>query len=171
MKIIFIDIDGVFNNPYFGKLPWPIEEIFRSLNAHRFLRWVFEKRWVDKDSDNREYIKFDTEAVAALNQIIEATGASLVVSSTWRIRGLDAMRSIFEREGVRGEIVGLTGQEQGIRGLEIGEWLGYCNFKGKFVIIDDDTDIHPFENEFVWTPVGLKLHHVNHAINILNNEY
>jgi hypothetical protein len=88
--------------------------------------------------------------VAYLNQITDATGAKIVVSSTWRKGGLVSISNQLKAWGVRGDVVGVTPDldrlENGIvispsRGEEIKAYLEdhleICNF----VILDDESDM------------------------------
>jgi hypothetical protein len=81
--------------------------------------------------------------VAALNRIIEATDADIVVSSTWRSMGIATCIGNLRRWGVRGEVVGLTPHHPGgFRGAEIQEWLdSHGKHVASFVILDDDQDM------------------------------
>lgn len=52
---------------------------------------------------------FESTGIARLNEIVERTGASVVITSTWRERlSLDALREEFRRAGFRGDVAGLT---------------------------------------------------------------
>lgn len=46
--------------------------------------------------------------VKALNWLTHQSGASLVVTSTWRIRGYEYIQSAFRRWHIDGEIIGMT---------------------------------------------------------------
>lgn len=100
-RLIFLDIDGVLNTCQHGS--------FRcSLNG-------------------QEYHAFCPKTVAALNRITDETGAKIVVSSTWRLKGLDVMRAILGDQGVTGEVIGLTCRGDFVRATVFrnvweGEW-------------------------------------------------
>ena len=61
------------------------------------------------------------QAIGWLNELYSKIPYDIVVSSTWRI----GMTPILHQQ----------------RGLEIQKWIDDNNFKGKFVIIDDDSDM------------------------------
>lgn len=164
IKIIFLDIDGVLN----------CEDTF------------IEQR-VEYDKDREAYIKklqdrnfmedsdIDKKLVNELNKIIRATGAKIVVSSSWRIgRTVDELRHLLKRNGCIGEVIDRTGRSShGIRGLEIQEWLDNytkCHIEN-FIILDDDADmehLHSFliRHNFKY---GLTPKLRNIAINRLNS--
>lgn len=71
-KIIFLDFDGVLNTEHYQNL-----------------LQLQGKPWQD------EYgAFFDPNAVKQLKRIIDATGADIVVESSWKYLGLDAIRKL-----------------------------------------------------------------------------
>jgi hypothetical protein len=160
MKIIFLDIDGVLNfeNAYRAGLCEYIE-------------------LVSNDGSFKHYQQFASSAKYLLNKLIEETGAKIVISSTWRIDGLDRMRQIWNNEGMSGEIIGITprfrigdgeNNYSAPRGSEIKQWLSSHEFEHCFwcrieqqryivksgienyIIIDDDSDMNYSQrNHFV----------------------
>src|SRR5689334_7658984 len=95
MKLIFLDFDGVLNsNDYFDStffkqetngLSW--EEIM--LIAH--------------------YTHIDPVAVKILNQLVEISGAQVIVSSTWRLKyTVEELNSMLKDRGATFQIVGAT---------------------------------------------------------------
>ena len=64
MKALFLDFDGV-------------------LNSHEFLYVAARNRDYEERAGN-EHMELDPVAVARLNRVIAATGAKVVVSSSWR---------------------------------------------------------------------------------------
>lgn len=88
-----------------------------------------------------------------LKHIIEQTNANIVISSTWRLAGLDEMKRMWKKRGLAGEVVDITpsGTMDNIRGDEIQAWLDE-NEVENYVIIDDDTDFLESQmNNFVRT--------------------
>src|SRR5688572_12211883 len=92
----------------------------------------------------------DPQCVARLNALTEATGAALVVSSTWRSQGLDEITALLRGWGVTAPVAGITDDLSyldltspiGIqRGDEIGQWLDRHPDVEAFVILDDDDDM------------------------------
>lgn len=105
--------------------------------------------------------------------IVRRTNAKIVVSSSWRNCSLldtlkkrlnDFSMSVFDVTGYN---------KNGIRGLEIKEWLDNHNCIESFVILDDEVfDIKEhFPNNFVQTSmkVGLQKEDVEKCIAILSN--
>lgn len=87
-----------------------------------------------------------------LQHIIEQTGAKIVISSTWRLSGLKAMKQLWTDRNLAGEVIDITPNiNDNRRGDEIQRWLDN-NPTDSFVIIDDDTDMleHQFKH-FVQT--------------------
>lgn len=171
MKPLFLDFDGVLNSA-----EWQAKQVKRDGS---FLR---------RSSD-----ELDPQAVARLNKIIAATGAKVVVSSTWRL--LHTRRELMGflvAAGFRGEIIGMTPRlhvspymptERAVcRGDEIQQWLDWewerTNLNQdvpgdqveSFVILDDDGDMDFLWPELVQThfATGLQDEHVARAIEILN---
>lgn len=71
-KIIFLDFDGVLNTEYYQGL------------------LQFQgKQWHDEHG-----AFFDPKAVRQLKRIIDATGADIVVESSWKYLGLEAMQEL-----------------------------------------------------------------------------
>lgn len=124
-RIVFVDIDGVLNN----------RSGYRAGNIDEYGR------------------KPDPACVASLNRITDATGAGIVVSSTWRIAGLMRMRETFRAWGVTAPVFDITPKLFNYRGdiaisvprgREIAAWL--ANNKTlyslqSFVILDDNADM------------------------------
>ena len=138
---------------------------------------------------------FHENFVDNLKNIIEQTGAKLVISSSWRCMGVDWLKDMWGFRKYPGEIIDITPNEHDvfryginkhenkvIRGEEIKLWL-MVNEVDNYVIIDDDTDMLPeqFYN-FVKTSensdhedcidigYGLTKKCSELAIKILNNE-
>lgn len=118
------------------------------------------------ENSGRDWV--DPKAVTRLNDITKRTGATLVISSTWR-RFWD-VRTILKRAGVTGQIVGetpyLPGQE---RGAEIKAWLD-DNRVDSYIILDDDSDMGELVEHLVQTDwdLGLQDRHVETAVIRLN---
>ena len=111
MKLIFLDIDGVLNHETGYRTKQCTEHY--ELNGHH-------------------YQPFALESKRLLNQLIDQTEAKIVISSTWRLDGLEQMKAIWEHEGMHGEVIDVTPDyhiDLGIyatpapRGSEIEIWL------------------------------------------------
>lgn len=115
-KIIFLDIDGVMNN-------------------------------CGQDSAARTpadpelgIIGVDPKFVAILNRIVEATGATIILSSTWR-QGKKS-RAYLLKKGIK--FAGITPRLPGEpRGKEIAAFLAEHPKNRRYAILDDDTDMLP----------------------------
>ena len=151
-KIVFLDIDGVLNNPGCYRI---------ASGAHA---------------------PADPRCIAALNLITDTTGALVVVSSTWRLGGLMFCREKLTEWGAHASVVDITPRliEQNpggrlvvaqTRGAEIGKWLlDQERFEiESFVILDDDSDMDGHSNRLVQTngAVGLTLQDAARAIQML----
>jgi len=131
-KIIFLDFDGVLNSQLY-----------------------FVKRHAEKLAGHNLGFAGDLDptAVGFLNELIEKTGAKVVVSSTWRI-GMTAedLQELLEKVGFKGEVIGVTPDLSSgscLRGNEILEWIkdnraivgaDYSDYR-QYVIFDDDSDM------------------------------
>lgn len=133
-KLIFLDLDGCINN-----------------------RTTMD-RFPSFDEDSIYVV--EPSCMKALNRIMEETGAMVVVSSTWRFQwpARSLMQMALSARGFHGLVEGCTPRLPGevTRGREIQAWLNDHNGprqwpNPKFVVIDDDSDISPFEDRFVHT--------------------
>jgi hypothetical protein len=118
--------------------------------------------------------------VAALNRIIERTGAKIVISSSWRSLGFDFCVERLKAWGVKGEVIGETpdylvdsnGLWRGsARGDEIAAWIREHDFTGRFIIIDDDSDMCDLAHRLIKTEFeeGLCERHIERAISLLTS--
>lgn len=166
-RIIFLDIDGVLNSQNFIKAD--------------------PENWSHGWSDDKEaWRHMDPAAVALLEKVIQASGAKIVVSSTWRkTHSVEQLQGYLHHHGCTGEVIGLTpvlwrDDESGrrlYRGDEIKDWLdgiyettpnGYDDVES-FVILDDGSDMEPLSDWLVQTDykTGLTQEHVDAAIKML----
>ena len=100
---------------------------------------------------------FDPNAVKQLKRIIDATNAEIVVESSWKYLGLDAMKDLWEVRNLPGRIIDITpstisdeyllnldlddfsNKMHHRKGLEIVSWLSnYETQDIRYVIIDDE---------------------------------
>lgn len=134
-KIIFLDFDGVLNT-----------ENYQGLLQYQ------GKSWQD------EYgAFFDPNAIKQLKRIIDATGADIVIESSWKYLGLDAMKELWEVRNLPGRIIDITPSTISdeyllssdlenihpsllhCKGVEIASWLSkYETQDFRYVIIDDE---------------------------------
>jgi hypothetical protein len=177
MKIIFLDIDGVLNSDYWYRT--------RHTKGHT------------NDADSETW-DFDPRSIKALNNIISATQAKIVISSTWRLgKSLSELAELCAKVGIEGEIIGATPfisvQKLDIpRGMEIKQYLSKnCNWYymphnnkelaiqyiegltiDNYLILDDDSDmLYEQRKNFllIHPSFGLSAGHEKEAINILNS--
>ncbi len=126
--VIFLDVDGVLVTARYGRLH-PGRRCCRDARA------------------KHGYAVFDPQCVSALNCLCGATGAQLVISSTWRLffRGISHLRHVLDEQGVDGEIIGVTPALDSVeaeRGDEILQWLEHHPVE-RYVILDDEDHFWP----------------------------
>jgi hypothetical protein len=100
-----------------------------------------------------------------LKWIIEETEAKIVISSSWRLSGIVAMREMWEFRGLAGEIIDITPNltyGEGLltstpRGEEIKAWLD-LNLVRRYCIIDDDSDMLTEQTPFFVQTSGNENH-------------
>lgn len=147
MKVLFLDIDGVMNSASSRKKGYKI---------------------------NKEEWDFPAQPmIDNFNMIIEATGAKVVISSSWRyFHSIESLRNIFKHVGMNCEIIGETPKNTPytVRGQEIEAWLKENPQVTSFAIVDDSSDIQPLRKYFVQTSDlrGLEKNHSLRLIKILN---
>jgi hypothetical protein len=146
MKVIFLDNDGVIclSNNWGGRaVKWP--------NFHKDNPDVeFANRPVQCRFDD-----FDDKAVKVLNEILEETGAEIVVSSDWRLHAnLDELGEYYESQGIIKKPIDVTDIFKDVfpkewnafrfrakleleRSMEIGHWLQNHPEVTSWVAIDD----------------------------------
>lgn len=159
MKVIFLDVDGVLNST---------EDMMAYLER------------TGKKSAGL-YEEVELRALKLLKEIVDKTGAEIVVSSSWRYGwtnkhlelGGELLTKLKDRLGDVGlRIIGTTPILHCTdRGDEIRDWLERHPEVESFVILDDDSDMCEFtETNLVKTTNsrGLREEHVIKAIEILN---
>jgi hypothetical protein len=129
-----------------------------------FERWPdwAGRRWLDLD------------AIARLNVITEATGAVIVVTSTWRLSPSCDVVRLLGSAGVLAEVIDVTADLAGEdRGTEIYDWLNNtAEPVDGYVVLDDDADMGYVSDHLVRTTwaEGLQDEHVDQAIAVLNRQ-
>lgn len=122
--IIFLDFDGVVETIYWDKK----EDGSFTLNSHKLGH---------NELNNKQ-------AIGWLNELYSHIPYDVVISSTWRISmSLEQLQDLLINSGFNPSIkvIGTTPILHQQRGLEIQEWIDENNFNGKFIIIDDDSDM------------------------------
>ena len=148
MKVLFLDNDGVIclSNNWGG----------------RAVKWAnFKRDNPDSDAtfDNKpiqcRFDDFDGKAVKVLNEILEETGAEIVVSSDWRLHAnLEELGEYYESQGIIKRPIAVTDQFKDVfpkewnafrfraeleleRSMEIGHWLENHPEVTHWVAVDD----------------------------------
>ena len=145
MKVIFLDNDGVIclsNN-------WGTRNKKRQ-KAGISTKVPFKELPLDVRFDN-----FDKKAVKILNEVLEETGAELVVSSDWRFYAtLEELGDYYESQGISKKPIGMTEKFSEVfhrewsalrfraeleleRYMEIERWLEQHPEVTKWVAVDD----------------------------------
>lgn len=164
-KILFLDIDGVLNptdNDYSMHLLWKLKkgrsrDEFGTLFDERCERWL---KW-----------------------IVLQTGCKIVISSTWRMSGLETMQLMWKKRKLAGEVIDCTAFDVSLetinkyvaknseadRGYEIQEWINK-NKPENYCILDDQNDMLSHQNFVQTNPeFGLNRNTANAVIAILNS--
>jgi hypothetical protein len=149
VKVIFLDIDGVLNSA-----DW-----FERISGHAISR-------IDALEEMLE-----PRAVELLNALIMRTGATVVLSSSWRIaHGMGFINRALNARGFMQRIMHKTPILGSPRGREIQAWIDRAEEKPEaFVIIDDNSDMAHLADRLVQTTwgTGLQLEHVDRAAEML----
>jgi len=156
VKVIFLDIDGVVNH---------VDTRVKTHNG-----WCF----------------VDNELVARIKKIVDATGAEIVLSSTWRLgwiqgendgsslelqQDFNELRAKFREFGM--EFYDRTPLMNGFdRGNEIGAWLKEHTDIESYIILDDFDDMGEYGIHLLLTSAatGITESDVNIAIDFLNGK-
>lgn len=85
-RYIFLDFDGVLN----------------TMEYQTALQWKGEPGYDEYGT------LFDPYTVEYLEYIIDRTSARLVISSSWRLDGIDRMREMWAARNMPGEVFGVT---------------------------------------------------------------
>lgn len=134
-KIIFLDFDGV-------------------LNTEHYHNYLISQR---KPLQDRHGVFFDPEAVHQLKRIVDATNADIVIESSWKYLGLEAIQKMWKERKLPGKIVDITDSSINdswlltanlddidpamghCKGMEIASWLvDHTKDDVRYVIIDDE---------------------------------
>lgn len=114
---------------------------------------------------------FSPSTCKNLNILLEKDpDLKIVVSSSWRMWGLDYVRKVLDKNGIDSKkVIDITGNENGNRGHQIQSWMDRNPSTTNFVILDDESDMGNLINRLVKTSsfVGLTSADVDKAIEIL----
>lgn len=167
MRALFFDIDGVANHDVDAEVDFSlllkVHAQMRRLSrndVHKRLKWLLP------------------EAVGRVNQILDASGAKLVISSTWRLTTTqEELQTLLDVRGLKHPIFSMTPElphrfsEVVPRGKEIGAWLQAHPEVTSFAILDD-CEVPPYGAQHVWVDphTALTDENVAKAIEILEKE-
>ena len=169
-NLIFLDFDGVLNT------------------EHHQRQLLYERKaWQDKYGTC-----FDPEAVKQLQTIVDMTHADIVIESSWKYLGLEAMQDMWKDRQLPGKVIGITPSAISdnillstdldvldssmlhCKGAEIASWLHENNMQEvPYVIIDDEYVILESQlPHFILTNPydGLREELAMRAIGILNRQ-
>lgn len=138
-KYLFLDVDGVLNHEH----------------------WYEELHKKGKDSPPFPFSCFDPECVGRVNEIIEKTGAHLVISSSWRLD--KCLSETLTKVGLCSEFDVTPSWRDTVyykkfkcRGDEIQDFLNK-HPHSNYVILDDDNDMLDEQRDhFVRTCAGVE---------------
>lgn len=166
MKLLFLDFDGVLNSDVYMKSKAYQDEV-AGLSDWEVIQQA-------------HHTHLDPDALALIAKIVDATGAVVIASTTWRLRySNDEMNLMLSNRGAKFRISGSTpairmfGSD---RGAEIKRYMeNSLDEPESFVIIDDiDFFIHykDLYPHFIQTDskYGIRQSDVERAIKILNGE-
>ena len=124
MNIVFLDFDGVVETIYWEKS----EDGTWSYNVHKYGH---------EELNNKQ-------AIGWLNELYNKIPYQVVVTSTWRYNmTVEQLQELLTKSGFNPaiKVIGKTPKLFQQRGLEIQQWIDENDFKGKFIIVDDDSDM------------------------------
>lgn len=152
--IIFLDFDGVAETIFWERA----EDGSWTLNGLK---------------NNTERYLNNSQAIGWLNELYNKVPYDIVISSTWRLnKDIEWLQDLLIRSGFRKEIkvIGKTPVLYQQRGIEIQKWIDDNNFKGKFIIIDDDSDMCHLIKHLVRTDcqLGFTIYDYQKALKLLS---
>lgn len=115
---------------------------------------------------------FDPSCIARLAHIVDVTGADVVLSTAWRINGVERCAVWLAMAGVACNVIGRTPHLVTDRANEIRRWLATDGAgRTRWVVLDDDPDADLGDGRYVGTDWrhGLQDEHVERAIALLTD--
>ena len=118
---------------------------------------------------------FSDKSCENLNHILrELPEVQLVLSSSWRYKGLEYVKEVFHKNGIdKSRLVDMTEKGNGLRGVQIQDWLDKHKEVEHFVAIDDETqDMGNLANHVIKVNgfIGLTMKEVTQAIQHLKDK-
>lgn len=117
-NVIFLDIDGVLNSPEY------IRDIKRKVSNYEFYKDPF-------------YSSIDPKKIELLNKLLEKKDIKIVISSSWRRKGLRAINKSLRKKGLKKDIEYTTSLREMDRGLQILEFINLYEINN-YAVVDDD---------------------------------
>jgi hypothetical protein len=151
MKVIFLDVDGVLNS----KASWTVCDVIPV-----------------KHAPQNKGARLDPLLVGRLRTILEATGAKIVVHSTWRDGLMEPLVDYLEAHGIsESEIIGRTPLMGWRKHVEILAWLSAHPEVTKWIVLDDMPIFPANHHNLLLTTwdTGLQPGHVVRAIETLGS--
>lgn len=164
MKVIFLDVDGVLNSEE-TQHDWHLRT-----GGNGFGGFFPPEKEIDK-SDT----KWGEGLVSRVRRIVEATGAEIVISSTWRHHyNVEKFKEMFKLYDWDAPVIDMTPKGYRGRGLEVNGWLSEHKDEVKSYVIIDDVDqfLSDQKPRYVQTTMmcGITEENAERAIKILNEE-
>lgn len=143
MNVLFLDVDGVLNSTE-SVLKSNKTSPTREEKAFLLKLCITHYRGYPLSTLTTDLLGLRSECIENLNTILEASDASVVLSSSWRFsHNLKGLQKLLEFRGFRGQLVGITpiNLMGATRGAEIQAWMSLNPEVERIVILDDNTDM------------------------------
>jgi hypothetical protein len=147
------------------------------LSASKIVRTEYSLPTADEFAGNNSdyFSDFDPAAVNTLNQIIDQTGAEIVIASDWKLKtSLKGMREFYQAQGIKKRPIDYTAWLPGAptyhqqRATEINTWLEQHPETTRWAAIDD-LYMGTWLTNFVWAKnVHLGINDVDVQKQLLN---
>lgn len=174
-RVIFLNFDGVLNTE----------------------RHIASRRQAALSLSDKYGYLFDPSSVANLQKIVDATEASIVITSSWRLEGCERMEALWRDRKLPGLLLGITGrhytgkepfniwddeepdpgeEDRIVKGVDIDQWLQQhvrIPFRCRYVILDDENDLLPEQQPYfirIDPQVGITEEDARRAIQILKTK-
>lgn len=166
MRIIFLDIDGVLNSSEYYKSLDYLKETNGMSDAELMLV--------------AHHTHLDPKALFLMNELVDRSGAEVVLSSTWRgMYSPEEMTEMMQKRGATFRIVastpilfGKVNSSRIPRAKEIKAYLKALQSQPEsFVILDDHDDMFDLKTKLIQTndKIGLTQEDIENSIKILED--
>lgn len=171
MKVIFLDIDGVLQPGHYQRrfqhnLDKLKEELAEKYNDPSYLK-------LDKYDVGAVYYDWHPVAVKCLKELLEKTGAKIVISSSWRrSKTLEELKKLFKIHDLDEYIIDTTEYKPELgekRSREIRNYLIEHPEIKNYIIIDDEkfSGYEEFGEKYIYSFAYFKEDELNKALEIL----